>query len=410
MKPGEKAEHKEAIDEIDPYLWDRSGVPDPEVLRLEELLTPFRAKKTALRDSSWSSSSSASRERERRPRKVEIALGVVCAVALAAAIVALLRSKTTWPMAPPTPTVAPVATNDLPAPKPSGSSCAEQTAGSWAFHTEGGPTRCGNSAIVGNGWVRNNDVLETTASSKATLDVSTLGTLGLEPNTRLRLLKAEGDVQKLDLLRGTVHANISAPPRIFVVKTPLADAVDLGCEYTLTVDDETGKGVLHVEYGAVSLERESRAPTLVVQGTSCAIGPRGPGTPLSKSASETLRRAATDLDGGDGSAFDRIVAASTKSDTITLWHMMRRISPDERGRAFDKLSTFVRAPKGAPRDAIVRGEKEAFAAYRAVFSEIWFAEGTREPSRFPQRKSRPGGAGGGGKEGNDESPGKGKGR
>ena len=215
-----------------------------------------------------------------------------------------------------------------------------------------------------------NEYLET-LNAKATLDVATLGTVTLEPNTKLRVLPPENDVQTLDLLRGTMHAKINAAPRRFVVRTPAALAVDLGCEYTLTVEDD-GRGRLAVSYCAVSLERVDRAPTLVTQGASCRIGAKGPGTPLADGASPALRAAADQLDAGDGTAFDRLVAEATAHDTLTLWHIMRRITPEERARAYDRLAGFVPPPKGAPRDAVVRGERAAIASYKEALTPLWF--------------------------------------
>ncbi len=355
-------------DAIDPYLWDRSGPPDPETARLERLLAPL-AHAEPLRETPPAPAAPPTPITKRR-NVTWIGVGVLAA---AAAALLLVKTQTTWLGGDgTTPTIAIPNTGAPPsvpsAPPPS---CMEQTPGAWAFHAEGAPARCGNVA-TNTGWMVKDEVLETPPSSKATLDVATLGTVTLEPNTKLRLLGAEGQAQKLDLLRGTVHARINAPPRLFIVKTPIADAVDLGCEYTLTVDEQ-GAGRLAVSYGAVSLERPSHAPTLVTQGTWCPIGARGPGTPLATTASESLRRAAEDLDSGEPAAFDRLLRASTKADTLTLWHVMRRNSPDERGRAYDRLASFVPPPKAAPRDAVVHGEHAAIAAYRDALSTIWYA-------------------------------------
>ena len=41
--------------------------------------------------------------------------------------------------------------------------------------------------------------------------------------------------------QGTIHARIWAPPKFFYVNTQAAVAVDLGCAYTLHVDDAAGK-------------------------------------------------------------------------------------------------------------------------------------------------------------------------
>ena len=57
--------------------------------------------------------------------------------------------------------------------------------------------------------------------------------------------------------RGTIHARIWAPPRFFFVNTPSAVAIDLGCEYTLQVDD-AGAGLMRVTPGWVGFESDGR--------------------------------------------------------------------------------------------------------------------------------------------------------
>src|SRR5207344_3028121 len=94
----------------------------------------------------------------------------------------------------------------------------------------------------------------------------------------------------LELAHGTLSALIWAPPRLFFVDTPSATAVDLGCAYTLTVDD-AGAGLLRVTAGYVALEHEGRE-TVISRGQMCATRRgAGPGTPFVADAPAPLRRA-----------------------------------------------------------------------------------------------------------------------
>ena len=100
--------------------------------------------------------------------------------------------------------------------------------------------------------------LETDGKSRALLNVAQIGTVELEPNSRVRLIETHLTEHRLALDRGKIRAKISAPPRLFFVDTPSAQAIDLGCAYTLEVDDE-GRGLLHVTSGWVALVRVLRA-------------------------------------------------------------------------------------------------------------------------------------------------------
>src|SRR5207247_5950259 len=124
--------------------------------------------------------------------------------------------------------------------------------------------------------------------------------------------------------RGTVHAVLAAPPGRFVVNTPSATATDLGCVYTLHVDED-GAGMLSVSKGWVALALDGRE-ALVPVGASCRTDPRrGPGTPSYDDADQALRDALDDFDEArDAAARARalrvVLDHATPGHAATLWH------------------------------------------------------------------------------------------
>src|SRR5207253_3065146 len=140
--------------------------------------------------------------------------------------------------------------------------------------------------------------LETDATSRAQIDVATMGNVEIDPNSRLRLLQTNSSEHRLELARGRLSAHISAPPKLFFVNTPSGIAEDLGCAYTLDVDSD-GNSILHVTLGWVSLQltdRESSVPA----GAACAMRRGvGPGTPYFEDASELFRTALSKFDFAD---------------------------------------------------------------------------------------------------------------
>src|SRR5262249_23148931 len=98
------------------------------------------------------------------------------------------------------------------------------------------------SSLSVGGW------LETGDRERASFGVANIGEVVVEPRTRLQLLSTRDGDHRLALARGTMHARIWAPPNQFFVETPSTLAVDLGCAYTLTVDDE-GAGLVSVLVG-----------------------------------------------------------------------------------------------------------------------------------------------------------------
>jgi len=92
-----------------------------------------------------------------------------------------------------------------------------------------------------------------------------------------------------------MSARIWAPPRLFFVDTPSAVAADLGCAYTLEVDN-AGGSLLRVTSGWVALQlkdRESMVRRAQLVKTRRGIGP---GTPYFEDASESFRQALVRLD------------------------------------------------------------------------------------------------------------------
>ena len=199
--------------------------------------------------------------------------------------------------------------------------------------------------------------LETDANSRAKVTVANIGHVELGPNSRLRLLNSQATEHRLELERGQLHAQVWSPPRIFVVETPSATAVDLGCAYDLLVDP-TGASTLIVLTGEVSFESRGRE-SFVPAGARCETRPGlGPGTPYANIATEDFRRALQRFDfENDPHALDDVLTLATESDAISLWHLIFRVDEQSRGRVYDRLAQFVKPPEGVTREGVLKLDK-----------------------------------------------------
>src|SRR5207249_4003754 len=104
--------------------------------------------------------------------------------------------------------------------------------------------------------------------------------------------------------------------------TPSATAADLGCAYTLEVDN-AGRSLLHVTAGWVALQLKDRE-SIVPAGALCETRKGiGPGTPYFEDASERFRNALSKLDFEKETAevLGIVLAESRERDTLTLWHL-----------------------------------------------------------------------------------------
>jgi len=219
--------------------------------------------------------------------------------------------------------------------------------------------------------------------SRARMDVSTIGQVTVDTDTRVRLVETRDGHHRLALVRGTLRAVINAPPGQFIVSTPSADATDLGCAYTLHVDED-GSGLLSVVQGWVALESNG-LESFVPAGASCRTDPtRGPGTPRYDDGAEALRNALDELDYGDGAARRaaalRFVLDHPDTSAVTLWHLIPRVGAADRGAVVDALADQLVMPPGVTRDAILKLDRAALDAW-------WNELGLGDASWWRQWKS-----------------------
>ncbi len=348
----------------DEYLWDGTGEPDPEVRRLEQVLCRFRHNRPApqfpepvrLVDRLRGLARLGGLVHARvftAPLRLEAA--VAAAVLLGCGIWWALR---TAKLSPPVERVAKGEASR--APTPGGPS--------WEVARIEGAPRVGPTRIVAFGRLAPGEWLETDKTSRVRIEVDGVGRVEVEPNTRLRLIETRADRNRLELLRGTIHATISAPPRQFFVETPSAVAVDLGCAYTLTVDDR-GAGLVRVTTGWVGFEFQGRE-SFVPAGALCATRPGvGPGTPYFKDTSKAFRAALITLDFETvsperrTSALNLVITQARKRDAVTLWHLLSRVTEQERSRVYDRLATLAPPPVGVTRDGITRLDQKMLDAW-----------------------------------------------
>jgi FecR protein len=184
-----------------------------------------------------------------------------------------------------------------------------------------------------------NEWLETSSNS-VVIQVADIGSLNVLSDSKLRLKRTDANEHRIELVRGTLHAKVSAPPRLFVVETPAATAVDLGCEYDLKID-ENGNTQLVVITGFVSLEGTQVKSVVPAGFVSISYKGKSPGLPVRTGASSEFQIAATAFDNGDMSAEATLLNNATVADAETLWHLLSRVRADSRAKVSARLQQLV---------------------------------------------------------------------
>jgi hypothetical protein len=293
------------------YLWDGSGTPEPDVERMERALRPFRFR---LRPGRLPEA--------RRPARLRWAAAAAAVVLIAAWL--------------------------------SRASLAPSAVTAWQVAAMEGTARLGSSGAQLRMAVRSGQAVRTGGSSELTLEADPVGRIDLGPDSELR---ASTDLA-LWLRRGRLHAFIWARPRDFVVETPSARAVDLGCEYTLSVDD-AGNGLLRVSMGWVAFQYGGYE-SFIPAGAECITRRRsGPAVPYYEDASAAFRHDLALYESGSRTALPALLADARERDALTLWHLLTRAAPHDRGAVFDRFARLVALPPEVTRASAVAGDPHA---------------------------------------------------
>jgi hypothetical protein len=315
------------------YLWDGSGEPDPEIQKLEALLGEYRHDGRAL----VFAEIVPDRRSSFFPLRMRLlpALMTTAAVVLAVGVVTFLVHG----RKPPALTMV-----------------------GWDVSRLAGTPRIGRNAIIGNEGPSRlgvGQMLETDDQSRASLQAEGIGQIEVGPSTRLRLLTMGRGLKRIALDRGTIQAFIWAPPGQFVVDTPSAVTVDLGCAYTLQVED-SGSGIVRTSLGWVGFKLNGHE-SFIPAGAACATRRKvGPGTPYFEDAPAEFRSALARFDFEDKTLQQRtedlaiVLAQSRERDALTLWHLLARVDEGQRMLVYDRLRQLAPPPASVTKEGILR--------------------------------------------------------
>ena len=315
----------------DDYLWDGRGQPEPDVKRLEEILGQFRqaAPPLAITEAEFEKSRSRVVFPRLRWMWPQLAFAAAAALLIVLATVTWMRHRISG----------------------------EESG--WGVARLDGTPRVGTALVTQEAALAPGQWLETDASSRARIRVSNIGEVVVEPNSRLRLTEARAKHKQLSLARGALTARITAPPWLFYVDTPSATAVDLGCEYTLQVD-ENGNGLLRVTLGWVQLYDGARQALIPAGAAAKMKHGFGPGTAYFEDTSPEFQSALDALDFGPrdpaarSAALSVVLSQARKQDVLSLFPLLIHVSESDRGRVYDRLAQLKPPPPGVTREGMLR--------------------------------------------------------
>ncbi|HXR77835.1 MAG TPA: hypothetical protein VN737_17780 [Bryobacteraceae bacterium] len=297
------------------YLWDRSGEQDKEIMHLEGVLGQLRWQ------GSWQPTTASNIPPWAQRKLLWTAAAAILLIGIAGTV--FLHEVRT-----------------------------KNSVTSWRLSLAGGKEKV----------VRAGQVIETAKATHGVMESEFIGEVHIDPNSRLRVLSARDDEHRLALDHGTIRALIWAPPTSFIVDTPSAHAVDLGCQYTLRVA-KNGAGLLTVETGWVAFQWHD-VESFIPAGAACITRQgSGPGTPYFLNAPATMTAALDQFDAtGSDDALKTVLSGARPRDGLTLWHLLGRTHGEQRVEVLNRFVTLVNLPSDVSRRNILAGDRKSMDA------------------------------------------------
>jgi hypothetical protein len=271
-----------------------------------------------------------------------------------------------------------------------------ESASGWDLSNLQGTPQIGSQTIStnnANAKLQIGQTLTTDSTSRVSLSQTDLGEIQVDPNSRVRLLQSGPNRKRLQLDLGTIHAYIWARPTDFVVDTPSAVAVDLGCAYTLQVAPD-GSGTIRTTLGWVGFHLNGR-DSFIPAGAMCSTRPNvGPGTPYFEDASPLFRESLADFDSApenspeQAKSLSALLAQARAKDALSLWHLLSRTDGRNRQLAYQRLADLVAPPPGVTRGGILQLDPRMLDLYWNALNlgdiSIWrYWEQSSSPNSSP---------------------------
>jgi hypothetical protein len=331
------------------HLWDKSEPPDPDVQELEQSLAPLQLRATTLPAETWARCAAQARPGAWWKRKA-----LVWCSAAACLLVALFAARR-------------AGVGDRPT--------------AWSVTEMGGDVELGSNAATMTARLNLGQPIRTGSQAHATIEADDFGQVEVKPDSEMTIVETGEHAQRMDLRHGHIHALIWAPPREFVVDTPSAKAIDLGCQYDLTVDP-SGNGFLRVETGWVAFQFQGKE-SFIPAGAACRTSrSKGPGIPFFESSNAGLRESLERFEStGQHEALLAVLNDAGQNDGLTLWHLMTRVRGGDRAIVFDRFASIVKLPANVNRESAIKGDRATLDACwdaLSLDSAAWWREWKRD--------------------------------
>ncbi|MFA7287556.1 MAG: hypothetical protein WC055_01620 [Melioribacteraceae bacterium] len=200
-----------------------------------------------------------------------------------------------------------------------------------------------------------NNSIQTENDSKLIINVPRTGTIRMESNSTVSLLKAKSGDNVIYFKSGSLKIVTNADLPDFKIKFTNFDLIDYGASYTVTFDDFNNIDLL-VEFGYVGI-RKADSEIFINEKYSCKIVNRKiVSTPFRTDAPREFIDLILSYEKSENTTelLDNISNKARPEDALTLLELLKKVSAVDRQILFQSISNFFPPPIGVTRIGIMR--------------------------------------------------------
>lgn len=238
--------------------------------------------------------------------------------------------------------------------------------GSWKVTALSGNVLINNASVNKEEELDLNSTLATDEISTARINIPKLGVIDIESNTSIVRTRKDNE---LKVIKGKIIKKAIEQKSNLTILTELADYVDqLPSDYELTVSDEENN--LFVFKGTVKVVARG-FESVVPENFACDLKKGKFAIPYNPGSDDEVKKLVRDFSGPADPNLVVIVNLATKSDALSLWHILQLSSEDNRPTVFKKLNELVPPPESVTGEGIQKLNREMLDQWLIrILSEI----------------------------------------
>ncbi len=200
------------------------------------------------------------------------------------------------------------------------------------------------------------DVISTIDDEFIYIEVPSVGTITLLPNSQIKVLKTETDDNQIKLLNGQIKLITNTFFNRFSVLVDNISIEDFGSSSTITFLPESSQKNIIVDKGGVNIASNNKIIP-IPENYIYNIG--NIASFYNKSSSEYINSVCNlKLPISSSNELKKILARSIKVDGITLWAMMNNADKSARELIFNRLAKYFEIPEGITKNEILNNNNE----------------------------------------------------